>query len=299
VGDSTGGVDIRLLLSPTADIKVHARELVWKPRVSTAITMNAPHFGSPLASYFATVAGTRVLYALSLLTIVSLSLGTSSLSVFARVLAGVGGVEQLFGGDFRLISRIADFLLRYVDSEGRQVIETYLNKMRADQGAIIQITPEAMDLFNAATENDANVRYGCVATAAPEPAPLALGKRIRSPYAALSAAMFSTLHTVTSQRHVRYGYARPSATDLARLRSAVQTPMDDKTNDAVVPTLSMLWGQLLWCGPGDHLDIIGHFRDDQRDGDHVDWMTSGALFDRSRFAELMDSIVDFQHRTDR
>ena len=294
VGHSTGGLDARLLLAPSADIKVAASQLEWRSRVSSVTTINTPHYGTPLASYFATVSGTRVLYALSLLTVVSLSLGTNSLSVFARLFASLGGIDQIFGGDFKLIGRVTDVLLRYVDSEGRQTIETYLNKMRLDQGAIIQITPEAMDVFNAATANDARVRYGCAASAAPAPTPWDLGRRIRSPYAALTAAMFSTLYTVTSQRHVRYGYANPDVQQSIGLTRGLGTDIDEQSNDAVVPTRSMLWGNLIWCGPGDHLDVIGHFHGGRGVTSHVDWMTSGAAFDRNRFAELMDSVTAFQ-----
>jgi hypothetical protein len=151
-----------------------------------------------------------------------------------------------------------------------------------------------MDVFNAATENSSSVRYACAASAAPAPKPLDLGKRIRSPSAALTAAMFSTLYTVTSQRHVRYGYAAPDIQQSAGLTHRLGTLVDETSNDAVVPTRSMLWGELIWCGPGDHLDVIGHFEGDPRTSPHVDWMTSGAHFDIARFNELMDAVAAFQ-----
>lgn len=293
LGHSTGGLDARLLLSPTVNIKVTPGELAWRKQVRSIVTLNTPHYGTPLATYFATVAGTRVLYALSLLTILSLTLGASSLAVFARLFAGIGSLEGMIGRDFRLVGKLSDVLLRYIDSEDRRVIEAYLNKMRVDQGAIIQITPEAMDLFNAATTNDPAVRYGCVVSAAPPPKPIDLGLRVRSPYAAFSAAMFSTLYAITSQRHVHYGYARPRTDVFAKIRAAIPTPVHDESNDAIVPTLSMLWGEPVWCGPGDHLDLIGHFRGGPS-STHVDWLTSGANFDRFHFSQLMDAIVSFQ-----
>lgn len=293
LGHSTGGLDARLLASPTADLGLPASERGYQSRVRSIVSMNTPHYGTPLATYFATVSGTRVLYALSLLTVVSLSLGTSSLSVFARALAALGGVDRLLGGeDFRLITRVTDMLLGYVDSESRQAIETYLNDMRLDQGAIIQITPEAMDVFNVAVEDDERVRYACVATAAPSPTPWTLGKRLLSPYGALSAAMFSTLYTVSSQRHARYGYARPSLADRTTLDASVGRPVGEDANDAVVPTLSMLWGRLIWSGHADHLDVIGHFYGGKRSV-HTDWLYSGADFDQHRFGDVMDRIVAF------
>ncbi len=294
LGHSTGGLDARLVLSPSTNLDVAPDRLSWTPRVATALSLNTPHHGTPLASYFSTVSGTRVLYALSLLTVVSLSVGEPSLAVFSRLLAGLGGIDRIFGGDLRLISRITDVVLRFVDDEGRGEIHEYLSKVRVDQGAIIQIMPEAMDLFNAAAEDDARIRYGSVVTAAPRPHPIRFAKRVRSPYSALSAAMFSTLYQFTSQRHEMYPYARPSAREEELLALGMEHEINDRSNDGIIPTLSMLWGKLIWCGEADHLDILGHFEDDQRPRQHVDWIASGARFTRRRFAEMMDAVVAFQ-----
>jgi hypothetical protein len=66
----------------------------------------------------------------------------------------------------------------------------------------------------------------------------------------------------------------------------------------VVPIRSQVWGSLVWVGLADHLDVLGHFRDD-RDPDtvapalrHCDWLTSGSHFDRQRFSGLMDAIAN-------
>jgi hypothetical protein len=256
--------------------------------------MNTPHFGTPLAGYFATVSGTRVLYALSLLTVVSLSVGEPSLAVFSKLLAGLGGVEQLFGGDIRLISGATDLILRFVDRSGRAEISEFLGKIRTDQGAIIQIMPEAMDLFNAAAEDSPRVRYGSVATAAPAPQAMRFARRIRSPYAALTAAMYSTLYQFTTQRPNMYPYATPTPEQTELLKKSISEDVTDRSNDGVVPTLSMVWGDLIWSGDGDHLDVLGHFHDDAQPRTHVDWMTSGASFTRKRFTSVLDAIAKFQ-----
>jgi len=278
VGHSTGGLDARLVLSPSNSLQVSPERLRWTSRVVTSISMNTPHYGTPLAGYFSTVAGTRLLYALSLLTVLSLSVGEPSLALFARVLAGLGGIDRaVFHGDLRLISRITDMMLRFVD-----------------QGALIQTMPEAMDLFNASTEDNQRVHYGSVASAAPTPHPVRFAKKVRSPYAAFSAAMFATLWGFASQRHNMYPYARPTARQAELLSHGIEPEVTDRTSDGVVPTLSMLWGNLIWCGEADHLDVLGHFPDDARPRQHVDWLASGAPFTRARFGELVDSIVRFQ-----
>lgn len=294
VGHSTGGLDIRLVMSPTSDLGSDAERLRWRPRVQTAVSLNAPHYGTPLAGYFATVAGTRVLYALSLLTVVSLSVGEPSLAVFSKLIATLGGVEQLFGGDIRLISGATDLVLRFVDREGRGEISEFLGKIRVDQGGIVQIMPEAADLFNAVAEDNPNVRYGSVATAAPTPQAMRFMRKVRSPYAALTAAMYATLYQFTSQRAKMYGYATPTPEQAELLAEHISAPVTDRSNDGIVPTLSQIWGELIWCGDGDHLDVLGHFHDEQDPQEHVDWMTSGAHFTRQRFAAVMDAIASFQ-----
>jgi hypothetical protein len=297
VGHSTGGIDVRLVLSSTRNLRVDAAELRWTERVGSAISINAPHYGTPLATYFTSVAGARVLYALSLLTVVSLSLSEPSLAIFSRLLASLGSVDQVFGGDMRVVSRATDVLLRFVDKDGRSAIQTYLNKIRIDQGALIQTTPEAMDLFNAATEDRSAVRYGSIATGAPPPSTLHLTQRVRSPYGAFSAALFSTIHRFTAQQHKRYGYAPLLPATKDRLSRSLGATVNERTSDGVVPTLSMVWDQLLWCGAADHLDVLGHFHDEFRPSRHVDWITSGADFGRPQFWRMMDTLVRFQLET--
>jgi triacylglycerol lipase len=294
VGHSTGGLDVRLVLSPSTSLGIEPELRAWTSRVESAITLNTPHFGTPLASYFATSAGTRVLYALSLLTFVSLSIGEPSLAMFSRLLAGIGNIDRLFGGDFRLISRLTDTILRFVDEEARIDIVDFLSKVRTDQGGVIQIMPEATDVMNATMEDDPRVRYGCVASAAPPPRALRFVQRVRSPYSALTAAMYTTLYQFSSQRPEAYTYARPTEQQSRVLGEGIGFEITDRTNDGIVPTLSMLWGELVWCAEGDHLDVLGHFQDDVGPARHVDWVTSGAHFTRRRFAALMDAIARFQ-----
>lgn len=294
VGHSTGGLDVRLVLSPSVNLGLPAELMAFRSRVESAVLINAPHYGTPLAGYFATVSGTRFLYALSLLTVVSLSFGEPSLAIFSRLLAGVGNIDAVLGGNLKLLSRITDSVLRFVEKDSREEIHEFLSMIRVDQGAIIQIMPEAMDLFNAATENAPHVRYACVASAAPPPRSLRMARRIRSPYAALTAALFSMLYQFTSQCRKVYPYARPTPRQSELIRAGVDHPVSDASNDGIVPTLSMIWGELIWAGEADHLDVLGHFYDEIKPTNHTDWVTSGARFTRQRFRALLDAIAQFQ-----
>jgi hypothetical protein len=301
VGHSTGGLDLRLVLSPTVRLGLDPGLLEWRQRVQSAVSINTPHYGTPVAGFFATVSGTRMLYALSLITVISLSIGEPSLQIFSRVLAGVGGIDSIFGGDLRLFSRVTDNVLRFVDKDARSEIGDFLSKVRVDQGGIIQLMPEAVDLFNASTEGDPNLRFGCIASAAPAPRSMRLAGRIRSPYAAFTAAIYTTLYQFAGKVPDVYPYARPTERELSLLRSGIDHEIVDSTNDGIVPTLSMLYGRLIWAGEADHLDVLGHFADD-RDADsraaggqrQRDWLTSGARVSRKRFDALLDALASFQ-----
>jgi hypothetical protein len=226
--------------------------------------------------------------------VLSLSLGEPSLAIFSRVLGGVGRIDNLIAGELKLLSRFTDSILRYVDKEARDEITDFLSKIRVDQGAVIQTMPESMDLFNATTENDQRVRYGSIASAAPPPLSLRVARRIRSPYAALTALLYSTLYQFASQNPKVYPYARPTAREAELLRVGIDHAVNEASNDGVVPTLSMLWGELIWAGEADHLDVLGHFHDDIQPSAHTDWVTSGARFTRQRFGALLDAISAFQ-----
>jgi hypothetical protein len=51
----------------------------------------------------------------------------------------------------------------------------------------------------------------------------------------------------------------------------------------------------VWAGAGDHLDVLGHYRDDRKDVPaelrHHDWLTSGSTFTHVQFAALIDAIA--------
>src|SRR5437773_11877643 len=59
LGHSTGGLDARLAASPSVVLTVEPRLLGWLPRLRSVTMMNTPHFGTPLANFFATANGQR------------------------------------------------------------------------------------------------------------------------------------------------------------------------------------------------------------------------------------------------
>jgi hypothetical protein len=195
--------------------------------------------------------------------------------------------------EIRALERATDLLVRFIEQEGQTEIREWFEGIRSDQGAIIQLTPESMDIFNAGIEDDPNLRYGCVVTRMPPPAPARLLRDLRSPIHALSAAIFSTLYVGAGRASRIYAPPNPAPEIHAYLEEKLGLALVNGLNDGLVPTTSMIWGNVLWAGTADHLDVIGHFHGD-RDSSHTDWMVSGAGFREDDFDEVMDAIAEFQ-----
>jgi triacylglycerol lipase len=291
IGHSTGGLDARLLAMPAADLKLAPSQLSWRGQLQNVVSINTPHYGTPLARFFSTVSGHRLLYALSLVSVTTLSLGSAPLSIVANIAAGLGSINIGTSFEIKTLDRLTDAITKRLSTEEREVFHTFMQGIRYDQGGILQLMPETMDLFNAAVLDAPDVRYGCVVSSSPPPTTIKAFRSVRSPYAALTATIYTTLHSITSGSDRRYPYASPSSHVEATVTAGIGRRIAGRDSDGVVPTLSMIWGDLLWAGPGDHLDVVGHFRDDHRPAIHADWMTTGANFNRARFGAMVDALA--------
>jgi hypothetical protein len=292
VGHSTGGLDARLVASPTMNVSGSWVPPRWAGAIRSVTTMNTPHYGTPLASFFATLSGQRLLYALSALTVAVLKLGRPPLALSSSLVAAFAGIERAVGMQLRLIDALTDNLVRVLDSATADETAQFLRFIREDQGAIIQLSPESMDLFQAGVEDNDRVHYQCVASFAPVPGVIHWAKYIVRPWSSLSLPIFATLHRLTSLEHDRYPCTPPGTEADDKLRAFLSEPAPPLANDGVVPVRSQVWGKLVWAGQGDHLDVVGHFRDADRSDLHVDWLSSGSGFDTARFQTLLDRVVD-------
>ena len=305
LGHSTGGLDARLVASPSVQLPVEARDLVWLPRLASVTTMNTPHYGTPLAGFFATLSGQRMLQALSAMTIIGLSVGAPPMAAISGIIAAFGGIDRKLGVEIRLLDRTMNALLRVLDESRSREVREYLDGIKQDQAAVIQVTPEAMDLFQAGIENQPGVLYQSTASMAPPPTAAGWARKVLRPWDAMSHAVFTTLYELTVAYHdERYPCAAPDAgVAEAILAQAFERLPGTRANDGVVPIRSQIWGELVWAGYADHLDVLGHFTDasaeprteratpEELAGRHVDWLTSGALFDRAKFGALMDAVA--------
>ncbi len=306
LGHSTGGLDARLVAAPSARLPVAGDALRWLPRLRSVTTMNTPHYGTPLASFFATSKGQRVLYALSAFTFVGLTLGERPLAATSLLIGILGRGDRAMGLDIRILDKSIDGLLALVDDVRSPDVRTYLNAIKADQGAMLQLSPEAMDMMLAGFEDRPGVVYQSTAAMSPMPSPGKWVGTLGHPWASISLALFTALHAITAGHDRRYPCAampvdrlddRPWAGDEseAMLVRALGSSPDLHANDGVVPIRSQIWGKLVWAGLGDHLDVLGHYHDETPETEvalrHHDWLTSGSAFDDAHFDALMDAIA--------
>ncbi|MEM1030148.1 MAG: hypothetical protein AAF928_13385 [Myxococcota bacterium] len=290
IGHSTGGLDARLVASPSVHLNAVAdQQLKWLSRLHTITTINTPHYGTPLATFFATAKGQQLLYAVCAITVAGLKLGAPPLAAASALVAAVGRTNAASGVDLALIDNVTSGVSRALDEAANRDLRDWLALVRDDQGGVVQLMPEAMDLFGAGVEDRPAVLYRCCASYAPPAGPRHYARSIRTPWAAVSAVLFRLMQRVTSTQDPRYPCAPADVDVAARLRGRLPQVPPDGANDGVVPLSSMLWGAPIWVGQGDHLDMVGHFPGP--DG-HNDWMRSGASFDLDRWDELMDRIFE-------
>lgn len=289
VGHSTGGLDCRLVASPSAHLGEHdLRSLPFLDRLCSVTTIDTPHYGTPLASFFATVSGQRLLYALSALTVVGLKLGGPPLAATSALIAAFGRI-QLDVLDVEVVDRAVEALVRVLDEAGSRELRAWLQLVRDDQGGIVQLMPEAMDLFEAGVEDRPGLRYQCVAAFTPSRGPTDWLAAIRTPWAALTAPIFTAVHQITGRPHARYPCCAADGSAQRKVRALLGEEPPPGASDGIVPLYSQIWGELVWIGHADHHDIVGHFGGP---GGHTDWLSSGARFNRVRFDLAMDRIVD-------
>jgi triacylglycerol lipase len=181
IGHSTGGLDARLLASPDVVLAVGPDELAWTPWLASVTTLNAPHYGTPLASFFTTVSGQRMLQALTALTFIALSVGSTPLSAMSALVVALGRVDHAFGLDLKIIDRTTNSLVRVLDDASSEELRSYVDDIKRDQAAMVQLMPEAMELFAAGISDRAGVFYQSTASMAPPPSARMLARLLTRP----------------------------------------------------------------------------------------------------------------------
>ncbi len=288
VGHSTGGLDIRLLATP--GVRVSSNDLGRRiaDRVRTVITMATPHFGTPLATVFTTVPGRNLLELLS--TLALSRPGRLGIFLGSKLATAVARFDDRFGLKDTPLDYAVAKLLQYITNNPDDPIWTFLREVSTDQGAIIQLTPEGTDLFNAAVIDRPGVNYRSIVVGAPPTSIrgiLELIARDRAP----TPVIFRLMYALAARQHPAYPYPSPAGAALPILQEGFPFEVDHHTNDGVVPTLSQVYGQPILTVVGDHLDVVGQFRN--AGGDRMaDWLPSGSGFTEDSFRQVYGTIAD-------
>lgn len=292
IGHSTGGLDARMAVTPRASLvcKVDVEPLAR--RVRTVVAVATPHHGAPTAAFFTSLLGQRILFLLSLITIHAIRLGTiplPALVVLASALGTTGAGRLISGG---VIEQVYDLVLKDFNPERRVAIEKVFAEVQRDQTLLVQLTPEALDLFNAlATERD-GVRRGCVVAQAQPPS---LRRQLRVGPSPTNQAMYNVFRALYAIAATLPEEVLPEPThaQAIALTEAYGRVPSARGNDAMVPTRSQVWGEVVHAAWADHLDVIGHFHAPEREPKHVDWMRTMSDFGRREHAALWDAVARF------
>jgi hypothetical protein len=287
VGHSTGGLDMRMLLTPGVKIGGDAAAERIGRRTRSAIAVATPHHGTPLGNHFATIQGQTLLLVASALA--TSGQGRGAILAAAKALALVARLDDWLGRSEGPLDRIAEALLRRIRFNRRDPVWRYLGEIEHDQGAVLQLTPEGIDLFNAAVVDRPGIDYGCIVTAVPKPSERLRNKDLLDPEYVALRAVFRLLHALAARPHPHYPYPKPSPATRRTLERALGFEVTPATNDGIVPTLSQLHGRVVHVARADHLDVVGHYT--LAGGRTADWLPSGAGFTSEAFDAAWQAVA--------
>jgi hypothetical protein len=290
IGHSTGGVDARLAVAPGVELPTKLDVERWAVRVRSVVGVSSPQRGTPLAAYLTTRRGQRTLALLSLTTSYMLRFGRLPLSALL-------GIAAFFRrGDTRregtLIDDLSQRLLEDFSPTRRRAVGRLLREVFEDQSLLLQLTPESMELFAAAVRDRPGVRYGSVVTRSRPPGVATTLAAGLGAGAQAIHAIYGAIYRLSAQ--TRAGETpQPDAAQRRALRRAYGKVPGARANDGIVPTRAQIHGRVIAAVRGDHLDVIGHFKDPTTDPPHFDWLTSGSGFDRARFEAVWGGVLAF------
>jgi triacylglycerol lipase len=289
VGHSAGGLDIRMLLTPGVKLLPTGEEQEIGARTRTAITVSTPHYGTPLASVFTSLNGRYLLYVLTVLA--TSGPGRYGLYIASRFLSTFAGLDHLIGQEENILDSFAENVLRKLRPQRGDELWKFIEQISQDQGAIVQLTPESMDLFNGTVPDRKSVEYVSFLSASPAPRLRQFMLQPRNLYKPITHTIYALSHTMAGRVHRQYPYPIPEDAAGKRISEQLPFPVDVRTNDGIVPTLSQIWGRLGGVVLGDHLDLVGQFQHVRKGTAYTTWLHSGSGFDEHRFQRLWQDVA--------
>jgi triacylglycerol lipase len=291
IAHSTGGLDARLAIAPTASLPTAVTFTLYE-RIRSLVTIATPHFGTPLASFFGSAMGYPLLRVVAALCVSALERGRLPLGaairlgkVFVRLDDRVG-LKDTFTDEL-----YADLLEDFTDERRQEVIK-FLQGVSRDQSLVFQLTPAGCDLLNACTADPTGVRYGCVVTRSAPPKASTFVRYGMNPYAQYLYGVYTALHRVAALGEGSF-YPAPVPAQRPLLERAYGAIPSHRESDGIVPTLSQVWGEVIHAARADHLDVVGHFGARRPGRVDSDWLPSASGFDQAAFTALWASVAEF------
>jgi triacylglycerol lipase len=290
VGHSTGGLDARLAIAPTASLPA-LLEFTAYDRVRTLVTVCCSHFGSPVATFFSGWFGRWLLRVGARYSIWALESGRLPLAFALRIAHWCLGFWRPFRKAPNTFDELFEKLMQNLSDERRGELVQFLRAVSLDEALVFQLTPAGCDLLNACTA-EPNLRYGSVVARSPRPRWRDFVRYFGDPYAQLVYPLYAFLYRLAARHEARW---IPEAVGLQRARllecfGELPSPED---NDGISPTNSQLWGELVHATTADHLDVMGHYGTAPPDAPAGDWLPSHSGFDASQFERLWSEVASF------
>ncbi len=295
IGHSTGGLDVRLLVCPNADLQSQVQQPVLE-RVRTLVTVATPHLGTPLANSFSGAFGRPALKLFAILMFYVLQYGRLPVGIGLQAARWVTRLDDYVGLKNTVPDEIFEKLLGELGTEERQQLLDFLDGVGNDQSLLFQLTEAGCDLLNATTGRPDWLRYASVLTCAPRANLRNVWENSVNVYAQGLHGIYGALYMLARRTDTRWLPTLSSSLEEALLLELGRVP-DARDNDGIVPTLAQTWGEHLGAVRADHLDVIGHFGDDSR-GAGADWFPSGSNFGYRDFEALWRRVADYIARTE-
>lgn len=288
VGHSTGGLDARVLLSPSA-----LPELApVRARVVSLISVSAPHRGTPLAEMFLRVEGQKLLRLIGLLSVYGLRVAGRPLLSALTLARLLKRLDELVALRESALDSVYQLLSDPLSSERLQSLERFFASVREDQSLLRQLRPPAMVGFETRVRSNPEVRYGSVMTRARPPGlrgPVEIGL---DPVAQISHAIYQGLYRLCAKADPSCLSTPDEVQRHALIERYGKVPAA-QANDGLVPTRSQLNGAVIHVARADHHDVIGYFDDRKHNPPHLDWVATGSGFRRPDFERLWTDVARF------
>jgi len=289
IGHSTGGLDARLAIAPTASLPSKALFDAYD-RIKTLVTICTPHYGTPVATYFTRPIGRFLIRTIGRYLIFMLERGRVPLKLMLRLGYFIVRARDPFRKRRSAFDDLYDKLLSDLTEPRILELATFLRAVVKDQSLLFQLTPAGCDLINACTA-DPKIAYASVVACATPPSWRNGWRSLRDLYAQIMFPVYTFLHRIA--RRDELGNPPLSAAQVAQLQgSAARLPLRDDS-DGLVPTLSQIWGTVLYFAHADHLDVVGQYGLSSQAAATGDWIPSYSPFGHEQFSELWRRVALF------